>query len=197
MATQGETVVAISGSASATSRSAMLIPHIEPAIRAAGFPVETILVRDLPADDLLHGRLDSPGLKPALMKIEQARGVIITTPIYKAAYSGVLKVFLDVLPQFGLTGKTVLPLVTGGSPAHVLAIDYALRPVLMSMNPLHIVMGLFILDKQIQANPGAGITLEGDIQRRLDDVLAGFLHSLSSLPPREVPAIPAPATAAS
>lgn len=34
-----------------------------------------------------------------------------------------------------LAGKTVLPLATGGTTAHVLAIDYALRPVLSSMVP--------------------------------------------------------------
>src|SRR5918912_82296 len=47
----------------------------------------------------------------------------------KAAYTGLLKAFLDLLPQYALGGKTVLPLVTGGTPAHVLTVDYALRPV--------------------------------------------------------------------
>ena len=68
-----------------------------------------------------------------------ARGLVIATPVYKAAYSGLLKTFLDLLPQFGLREKVILPLVTGGTPAHVLAIDYALRPVLNSLDPLHIV----------------------------------------------------------
>ncbi len=56
--------------------------------------------------------------------------MVIGTPVYKAAYSGLLKSLLDLLPQYALAGKTVLPLATGGSTAHVLAIDYALRPVL-------------------------------------------------------------------
>ena len=59
--------------------------------------------------------------------------MVVSTPVYKAAYSGVLKVFLDLLPQFGLAGKVVLPLVTGGTASHVLAIDYALRPVLLAL----------------------------------------------------------------
>jgi FMN reductase len=49
--------------------------------------------------------------------------------VYKAAYSGLLKTLLDLLPQCALAGKVVLPVVTCGSPAHVLAIDYALRPL--------------------------------------------------------------------
>ena len=45
----------------------------------------------------------------------------MATPIYKASYSGVLKAFLDLLPQFAFGGKVVLPLLTGGTAAHVLA----------------------------------------------------------------------------
>ncbi|WP_372430482.1 NAD(P)H-dependent oxidoreductase [Janibacter melonis] len=46
-----------------------------------------------------------------------------------------LKTFLDLLPQDALRGKVVLPVATGGSPAHVLSVDYALRPVLASLAP--------------------------------------------------------------
>jgi FMN reductase len=63
--------------------------------------------------------------------------VVVATPVYKAAYSGLLKVFLDVLPQTALKGKLVLPLATGGSPHHMLALDYALRPVLQSLGAPH------------------------------------------------------------
>ncbi len=59
--------------------------------------------------------------------------VVVATPIYKAAYTGGLKALFDILPQSALRGKTVLPLATGGSPAHLLAIDYALKPVLSAL----------------------------------------------------------------
>jgi FMN reductase len=44
-----------------------------------------------------------------------------------------LKVFLDLLPQFALAGKAILPIATGGSVAHLPALDYGLGPVLQSM----------------------------------------------------------------
>ncbi|WP_437719533.1 NAD(P)H-dependent oxidoreductase [Sorangium sp. So ce448] len=53
--------------------------------------------------------------------LPSAAGVVIATPIYKASYTGALKAFLDLLPQFGLAGKAALPLATGGTLAHVLA----------------------------------------------------------------------------
>jgi len=98
--------------------------------------------------------------------------------VYKAAYSGLLKTFLDVLPQFGLRNKVVLPLATGGSIAHVLAIDYALRPVLSSLDPLHVVNGLFILDKQITVLESGDVQLDADVDQKLDSAIAQFLRGL-------------------
>lgn len=40
--------------------------------------------------------------------------VILATPVYKAAYSGLLKTFLDLLPQGGLRDKVVLPIARNG-----------------------------------------------------------------------------------
>jgi FMN reductase len=167
-------IVTISGSPSESSRTSLLARHVGGRLEGEGFTVDAIEVRDLPAEDLLLARPTAPGLSAALGLVEQAQGVVIATPIYKAAYSGVLKVFLDLLPQYGLTGKVVLPLATGGSPAHVLAIDYALRPVLSSLNPLHIVSGLFLSEKQIERTDG-GVTIEAEMARWLDRVLADFV----------------------
>jgi FMN reductase len=170
-------IVTISGSPSPTSRSSLLARHVGAKLAADGFTVDAIEVRDLPAEDLLLARPTAPGLSAALGLVEQAQGVVISTPIYKAAYSGILKAFLDLLPQFGLTGKVVLPLATGGSPAHVLAIDYALRPVLSSLNPLHVVAGLFLAEKQLERSDG-GLVIEPEISRWLDRIVAEFVLAL-------------------
>ncbi|NEE56082.1 FMN reductase (NADPH), partial [Streptomyces sp. SID8455] len=90
----------------------------------------------------------------------RADGIVIGTPVYKAAYSGLLKTLLDLLPQYALTGKTVLPLATGGSTAHVLALDYALRPVLSSMGAAHIVQGWFVLDRHITTGEDGSVVLD-------------------------------------
>ena len=100
------------------------------------------------------------------------------TPVYKASYTGVLKTFLDLLPQFGLAGKVVLPLVTGGSLAHVLVIDYAFRPVLISLGAQHVVTGLFLHDKLLERREGGGLQIADEIRDRLDAVVADFVASL-------------------
>lgn len=71
---------------------------------------------------------------------------MVATLVYKAAYSGLLNVFLDLLPQTALKHKTVLPLATGGSLHHMLALDYALGPVLQSLSAQHILPGVYATD---------------------------------------------------
>ena len=61
-----------------------------------------IQVTDLPAEDLVHAKFDSPAIQDALAIVDAADAVIVATPVYKAAYSGVLKLFLDLIPQEGL-----------------------------------------------------------------------------------------------
>ncbi|HEX7838803.1 MAG TPA: NADPH-dependent FMN reductase [Kofleriaceae bacterium] len=170
-------VVTITGSPSLSSRSAAVALHVAELLRARGFELETVNVRELPAEGLLAGRASDPGIAAAVGQVERADAVVVVTPIYKAAYTGVLKAFLDVLPQFALTGKVVLPLATGGTIAHVLALDYALRPVLVSLGAQHIVNGLFILDKAL-AMSERGLTIDADIEQRLAAIVDDFAASV-------------------
>ena len=171
-------IVTLSGSPSATSRTHLLTTWVGEWLSVRGFEVAPIDVRKLPPEDLFHARADAPMVKEAVAVIARARGLVIATPVYKAAYSGVLKVFLDLLPQLGLEGKVVLPLAVGGSLAHVLAIDYAMRPMLSSLGALHITNGLFILDKQLEKAESGGLRIEAPIQARLEGVLEGFVASV-------------------
>ncbi|MFF7145596.1 NAD(P)H-dependent oxidoreductase [Streptomyces nodosus] len=109
----------------------------------------------------------------------QADGVVIGTPVYKAAYSGLLKSLLDLLPQYALAGRTVLPLATGGTTAHVLAIDYALRPVLASMGPPHITPGWFTLDKDITVREDGTLTVAPGSAEALAQVTDQFSAALT------------------
>src|SRR6201999_953656 len=111
------TVLSVSGSPSPTSRTARLLRHLDARLAARGHRVVPLDVRTLPADALLGADPRHPALVAAGRLFEEADGVVIGTPVYKAAYSGLLKTLLDLLPQYSLAGKTVLPLATGGSTA--------------------------------------------------------------------------------
>ncbi|MFI8946639.1 NADPH-dependent FMN reductase [Streptomyces sp. NPDC053750] len=172
------TVLSVSGSPSATSRTARLLRHLDKRLVAQGHEVIPLDVRTLPADALLGADFRHPAIVEATALFARADGVVIGTPVYKAAYSGLLKSLLDLLPQYALTGKTVLPLATGGSTAHVLAIDYALRPVLSSMGAAHIVPGWFTLDKEITGSDDGALVLAPSAAEPLAQVTDAFSAAL-------------------
>ncbi|CAL9353922.1 NADPH-dependent FMN reductase [Streptomyces werraensis] len=172
------TILSVSGSPSATSRTARLLRHLDQRLVAQGHEVVPLDVRTLPPEALLHADFRHPAIAEATALFQRADGVVIGTPVYKAAYSGLLKALLDLLPQYALTGKTVLPLATGGTTAHVLAIDYALRPVLNSMGPAHITPGWFTLDKEITVGDDGALTVAPAAAEALAQVTDQFSRAL-------------------
>lgn len=78
----------------------------------------------------------------------KARLVIVASPTFKATYSGLLKLFLD---QFatgdGLRGVVAVPLMLGAGPAHALAPDLLLKPVLVELGAICPAPGLYLSDK--------------------------------------------------
>ncbi len=71
-----------------------------------------------------------------------------------------------------------MPIGVGGTLAHLLAIDYALRPVLLALGAHHVVGGLFLLDTVIKREPDGELSLEGQAQGRLDRAVTDFAVSL-------------------
>ena len=180
-------VLAVSGSPMEVSRSAVLLGHVSQILREHGHTIDALRIRDLPAEALLHAKFDDPQVRDSLARLDRADALVVATPVYKAAFSGLLKCWLDLTPQFGLRGKTVLPLATGGSIAHALALDYALRPVLTSMEARHVVNGFLVLDRFIESpapvEPSpleAPVNIHADAAPALLKVVEGFLESLGA-----------------
>ncbi|MGY0070227.1 NADPH-dependent FMN reductase [Streptomyces sp. QTS137] len=173
------TVLALSGSPSRASRTALLAEHTTAGLRASGHRTYVLALRNLPAAPLLAADIHDPFLARAVNLVAEADALVVATPIYKAAYSGLLKTFLDLLPQHAFAGKPVLPLATGGSPAHVLALDYALRPVLTALGA-QVCQGRFILDRHITTAPDGAMTLDHDDERQLARVVDQFDLALPS-----------------
>ncbi|MGP3911681.1 NADPH-dependent FMN reductase [Nonomuraea sp. 10N515B] len=77
----------------------------------------------------------SPGVEVALELVAQSSVLVVASPTYKGAYTGLLKSFLDRLPRDGLAGKAALPLLVMGGPKHALAVEVHLRPLLVELAP--------------------------------------------------------------
>ena len=169
-------IVIVSGSPSSSSRSDRVLHYLGSLVEKEGFSVRHFSVKSMDAEDLLFGNFHSPEIKEIISKLQEAKGVIVGTPVYKASYSGVLKALFDILPQDILHDTPVLPVMTGGSPSHLLALEYALKPLLATLKGQKL-KGLYILDSQldkIKENP----FIDEDILNRSKKQLTYFLEKL-------------------
>jgi FMN reductase len=188
-------VVFVAGSPSRPSRSTAVLRAVRRALPEERLTAAEVHVRDLPPAALLRGDADDPEVAAAARLIENARPVVIATPVYKAAYSGALKAFLDLLPPTALAGKVVLPLAAGGSPGHRL---YALKPVLSALGARHQLAGVFVRDDQAPWNGAALCGAHGDDAAAfaLDEAADARLRSAAAelaallLPGTDDPALP-------
>jgi FMN reductase len=171
-------VVLLSGSPSVPSRSTLLLSRVQQRLEEIDARCHALPLRELPPQALLHADASHPAVQAALQQVKEAALVVVATPIYKAAYSGLLKAFLDLLPQDGLRGKAVLPLATGGSLGHLLAIDYALKPVLASLGARHIADAVFVPDAQFHRDAEGRLQADEAVLDRLDRALLGLFEPL-------------------
>ena len=147
-------VIGLSGSPQlppASSRSRTLLELALAALeRQAAGPSRLIDLAQLPSDALL-GRRQDQAVTDAIQGVLDAGIVVVSTPVYRATYSGLLKVFFDLLPQDALAKKVAIPIATGGGPGHLLAIDHGLRPLLASVGALVVANGVYGTDAQFRA----------------------------------------------
>lgn len=162
-------IVTLNGSPSRTSRTQRLLEFVASGLAFRAYRTETVSVRNLPAQPLLHAVSEDAAIADAIDSLRRASAVVIGTPVYKAAYSGLLKAFLDLLPRDALRDKIVLPLATGGSAAHTLALDYSLRPVLAALGAQHVLPAIYAVETQVRWSEDSGLDLDPAIDSRLTE----------------------------
>ena len=177
------TVLLLGGSPSSPSTTWRLQQLVGERLAALGHRTGALQVRELPALALLRADVRDPAIADAVARVRDADAIVIGTPVYKASFSGVLKAFLDLLPQDGLADKLVLPLATGGSQSHMLALDYALRPVLASLAPRHILPSIFATSEQLPWDPELGLRPVPAIAARIAAGVAQLHDDLQRIAP--------------
>jgi FMN reductase len=171
-------VVGVSGSPGKTSRSRTLLERALSALERLGARPRLVDLTGLPADGLL-GRRQDPAVTDALAAVQGARILVVSTPVYRATYSGLLKVFFDLLPQDALAGKVAVAIATGATPAHFLAVDHGLRPLLASVGALAVPTAVYGIDGQFrEGTPDRSLIEQVDRAVAEAATLAGLVPAL-------------------
>ena len=150
--------VGISGSPSAKSRSRSLLDHALDRLRDRGVDAALVDLAELDAHALLGRRADER-VQGALSLVERAGIVVASTPVYRATYTGLLKVFFDLFPQRALAGKVAIGIASGAADAHRIVIDQGLRPLFSSVEA-RVVEGVYATDADLADPQRRGAVLD-------------------------------------
>lgn len=108
------------------------------------------------------------GLTELVERIRRADALVAVTPIFSASYSGLFKMFFDLLPVDLLVGKPTLIAATAGSARHSLALDHALRPLFAYLRAVVVPTAVFAASED-WASAGA---LDERIERAAGELAA-------------------------
>ncbi|HEY3058783.1 MAG TPA: NAD(P)H-dependent oxidoreductase [Chloroflexota bacterium] len=164
--------IGIAGSLFAPSRSGALVSAVLTALDRQAVPTRLVDLAQLPADGLLARRKVAE-VDDALAAVGSASILVLGTPIYRAAYSGQLKAFFDLLPQAALSGKVAGLIATGAVAHHALAIDHALRPLVASLGGLAAAQSIYATD---ETYPSASEPLPEPLATAVADLAAELLR---------------------
>ena len=91
----------------------------------------------------------SASVRAFVDQVTRADLAVIASPTYKAAYTGLLKAFLDWFAKDQLATVIVVPLMVGAAPEHALAVEVHLRPVLVELGASLPTRGLYVLESDL------------------------------------------------
>ncbi|MCY7704734.1 NADPH-dependent FMN reductase [Bacillus safensis] len=167
-------VTIIAGGRSVQSRLTGVLHHVQQHLTINGIDVRIIQVHQLPSSALIRADFSNEEVVKAIELVNESDGVIVLTPVYKASFSGILKTFLDLLPQKALQGKPVLPFVLGGTYGHLLVIEYALKPIIHQLGATVVQSGVYVVDQQVTKQESGDYLLDSDATNRLNLALSQY-----------------------
>ncbi len=180
----------VTAGASAGSATFQLGGRIADAVavagRRGGIEVTTtpIELRDLGHDlvDRLLGEPQSDALAAAADSVAAAEGLVVVTPTYNASFSGLFKLFIDVLPLQALDGSAVLLAATGGSGRHTLVLDQALRPLFAYLKAVVVPTSVFATQDSRVGGSAEAEALSQRVERAAAELVAQMVASVRARP---------------
>lgn len=143
-------IVAVSGGLQRPSKAAALAEHLMDLIADEVLCEQRLVELGQLAPQLAGAvwRSQLPEtVERELAAVEQADIVVVATPVYRGAYTGLFKHFFDFIDQDALIDKPVLLAATGGSERHALMIDHQLRPLFSFFQARTLPLGVYATDK--------------------------------------------------
>ncbi|MGZ0149505.1 FMN reductase [Kribbella sp. WER1] len=176
-----KTIAVVTAGLTTPSSSRLLADQLAEAVRdefsgrGIDTRIELIEVRDHAhelTDNLLTG-FPPAKLREVLDTVTAADALIVVSPTFSASYSGLFKMFFDVLDDKALAGKPVLLAATGGTERHSLVLEFALRPLFAYLKALPVPTAVYAASTDWGPNAG---TLRPRITQAATELVAALQH---------------------
>jgi FMN reductase len=131
-------------------------------------------------DNVLTG-FPTGALADAVRRVSQADAVIAVSPVYTGSYSGLFKMFFDVLEEGALEGRPVLIAATAGTKRHSLVLEFAMRPLFAYLRADVVPTAVFAASSDF-GSAGAGGSLSKRIDRAAGELADKILRRGTTLP---------------
>lgn len=144
--THPPSVVGVSGSLTAPSRTTVLVDEVTRTFADAIGGLPTTIELSALLSDLGAGPYRShlsPRAVAALEAVEAADLIVVGSPAYRATYTGLFKLFFDHVGQYALVDKPVVLTATGGSDRHALLVEHQMRPLFAFFQSLTLPLGIY------------------------------------------------------
>lgn len=89
------------------------------------------------------------GLAALIDEVAASDVVVVASPTFKGSYTGLLKAFFDRFDTDALAGVVAVPVMTGNGSHHSLALDVALRTLLVELGASVPSRGLYFVMTQL------------------------------------------------
>ena len=150
--------------------------------RGEALDVSVVEVREYINDlaQVMSTGMSTEKLDAVKQELSAADALVAVTPIFQASYSGLFKMFFDVLDTDALNGMPTIIAATAGSSRHSLVLEYALRPLFVYLRTRLVTTGLFAATEDFGNAEGAAF--ENRIQRAAGE-LADMMVSADNYTP--------------
>src|SRR3954454_8580262 len=146
--------------------------------------VDVLELRDLArlvTDNVLTG-FPTGALADAVRQVTEADAVIAVSPVYTGSYSGLFKMFFDVLEDGTLEGKPVLMAATAVTARHSLVLEFALRPLFAYLRAEVVATAVFAASEDFGVGSVRGGSLSARIDRAAGELADKVLRRGTTLP---------------
>ncbi len=143
-------LIFVSASSSETSRSSRIAKEVERFVRRrAGVDAQCFSLQGLIPRSAWFDGIEAHDVDRFVRAVENADGIVLSTPVHEANYPGVLDRVVDLIPPQALEGKVALGIATARRAEEFASAASSFRSLFAFFSVAHVVPAIFLSEDTV------------------------------------------------